>query len=452
MNKITDIVLIVGTNPLPNYVVTWYYLKKFDSIKRIHLIYSEDNKKSSQSGTKEFANSLEKCLKNNLLLNKSKDIKPDNDLIEFIPHSIKNVSNPESITEGLNNLINYVDKNIFIHLDYTCGTKAMSVHIYNLILNSSASQKTFSYLDARSNKIFVQQNNKTLNIYIDILKNVSINLRDMLDLHCFDIHNNAKETDKYSESIKIISEYIEQNQLFDFIKFSDKLRIEIIEKYDIFSKKHKKNYLKFLQEQNEKSDIIKDFEKYEDFIRSIPNEFSIIKPEVKDKIELKNPESLDKKVFKHTILKSYKFIDGLWLEQYIFNLLNDYFSNKNDNDIKLETNWEFKKQNWSSEINFELDICIINGYQLFGISCTTSYQKNICKGKGFEIIHRARQIGGDESKSILITCMNEDNTEKVSEELKYETGNLKNILVLGIEDLKKDVFLRKFNDFFSIEY
>ncbi|MGC8651581.1 MAG: DUF1887 domain-containing protein, partial [Minisyncoccia bacterium] len=53
--------------------------------------------------------------------------------------------------------------------------------------------------------------------------------------------------------------------------------------------------------------------------------------------------------------------------------------------------------------NFELDIFLINGYQLIGISLTTSTRQGECKLKGFEVIHRVKQIGGDESKAILIT-------------------------------------------------
>ena len=82
-------------------------------------------------------------------------------------------------------------------------------------------------------------------------------------------------------------------------------------------------------------------------------------------------------------------------------------------------------------------------------SCTVSYKKESCKAKGFEVILRTRQIGGDEARAILITRSNRNQTQLLQEELVYETGGSHdNILVLGIDDLKNEsLYLRKIKKF-----
>ena len=100
-------------------------------------------------------------------------------------------------------------------------------------------------------------------------------------------------------------------------------------------------------------------------------------------------------------------------------------------DMILETNS-------SDSQRFELDIFIIVGYQLTGISITTETKANMSKLKGFEVIHRVMQIGGDESKAILVTGIKDYNQIKeLLGTLAYETGKPeKNIAVFGIDSWK----------------
>lgn len=86
---------------------------------------------------------------------------------------------------------------------------------------------------------------------------------------------------------------------------------------------------------------------------------------------------------------------------------------------------------------FEVDIFILNGYQVCGISCTTSSKEAECKNKGFEVLHRVRQIGGEEAKTILITCLEDEKIEDFYKDIEDKTrSNSNEFLVLGIEDLK----------------
>ena len=92
----------------------------------------------------------------------------------------------------------------------------------------------------------------------------------------------------------------------------------------------------------------------------------------------------------------------------------------------------------------------MNGYQLTGISCTTDKKRSLCKSKGFEIILRSRQIGGDEAKAVLITRLSESNANELQDELILDTGQTEsNIMVLGNDDLKPEILLEKISEFIN---
>jgi len=132
------------------------------------------------------------------------------------------------------------------------------------------------------------------------------------------------------------------------------------------------------------------------------------------------------------------FLDGFWFERYIGEVIKNGLKNKYDEVLMNQKPYKTaEKRNC-----FELDMVLMKGYQLIGISCTISKKKSICKEKGFEIILRKRQIGGEEAKAILITRV--DDADKLQSELLLSTGTSKeNIKVLGIHDWKKDDLIKK---------
>jgi hypothetical protein len=117
-----------------------------------------------------------------------------------------------------------------------------------------------------------------------------------------------------------------------------------------------------------------------------------------------------------------------------------------DDKITIDINWVIKKSEWQSpNQNFELDVILLKGYQLIGISCTTSEKKGECKNKGFEIFMRTRQIGGEEARAVLVTRLSEPG--ELQGELEVDTGGGGNILVLGADDLKENILVRKICEF-----
>lgn len=62
--------------------------------------------------------------------------------------------------------------------------------------------------------------------------------------------------------------------------------------------------------------------------------------------------------------------------------------------------------------------------------------KEVLKNKGFEIILRSRQLGGDEARAVLVTLLDKKNTNDLGNDLKASTGASKdNFIILGMDDL-----------------
>ena len=113
----TDLILLVGTNPLPNYVVGKYFLEELEKgnfkegskLQKIWLVCTKE--------TKDFASQLIKQLE-----------------ISQVKIALKQLSDPSDpiiIARDFGSLLDEINKenpNSKIHINYTGGTKAMSVH------------------------------------------------------------------------------------------------------------------------------------------------------------------------------------------------------------------------------------------------------------------------------------------------------------------------------------
>ena len=74
---------------------------------------------------------------------------------------------------------------------------------------------------------------------------------------------------------------------------------------------------------------------------------------------------------------SIKFLDGGWLEDYIHAILQHELCKSN---IMVLKDWQIDKEGWTTD--FQIDVILLKGYQLIGISCTTSqgkHKKPVCK-------------------------------------------------------------------------
>lgn len=368
-NEFQHLVLLVGTNPLPNYVTADYFLQtQGKNIRKIWLIYSIEN--DLQGGTLRYVDNLEKIM--------IKKWNGDHTALEFPLEKIglSDVSHARAIqSEIRESRLAKGRKNEHFHLNYTGGTKSMSTHAYWILREFSRGRNkeekkvgdiSFSYLDARNFRLIDDDEDQI--IEKDLRKKVSLTCENLLGLHGYqiiDVKNTEqieiKNTEQIEKARQIFKEYVDPH----------------------ITKERKKK--------------IKECEK-----------------------------------------------GGKWLEAYVADKLQS-MSKENEEYIEIKNNLEMRYPQWvGRRSNFEIDVMLVHGYQLTGISCTVQETPMQCKQKGFEIILRTRQIGGDESKAILITGANRYQTQILQQELILDTGgNRENIKVFGIEDLRREEYFLK---------
>lgn len=69
----------------------------------------------------------------------------------------------------------------------------------------------------------------------------------------------------------------------------------------------------------------------------------------------------------------------------------------------------------------EVDVVAVCGYQLLVISCT--FSSEFAKLKAFEVIHRARQVGGSHARAIIICNQTAEKARKITDELKDDVAS-----------------------------
>ena len=237
------LVLLIGGNNIANYALIDYFKKskefKFDKVMMIYTSQSENSVKN--------------------IMELQKDV-------EFINLNLENESrNLSTIKEKILTLLKSLNIS-FIHLNYTGGTKPMSVGAF-LAVNELECEKKFSDISPDSSKLtFMSGEIYPQNTSID--KGVNLDIKSLYKLHGIELKSYQKDVSKFYND--------------EMVKF-------------LFEKSIKaKNYKKFWEFWDyEKGDINK-------FIEELPIE-----------VDTKEIKTLR------------QFIRGRWLEEYIFDILKD---------------------------------------------------------------------------------------------------------------------------------
>lgn len=411
-----NLVLIVGTNPLPDLVTALHFLNTNSHLKKIFLIHSTGNLNGTFS-TKKYADNLVK-----LLRDKFSDINID-------LFGVDNIESIKSIYTELSSKKEFQESWSF-HVNLTGGTKTMGIGVYEYFKEKAE----FSYLSARD---FVLYNENGISITGDLRKEISLELNDVLAIHNFYKFNKDK-TEKFDSSdvdmyFKVL---IEENKLKEFLDYWEKIRGIFKSNRGTFYKKEViiNNFLEY-QKQNPIHEL------FLEICNKFPDNFKILD----DSGKLYNYDRLPTK---ETIVYLIDYIDGDWFEKYI----SEIFRNKVLENINIYYNWEVKNYDWkNNKSKFELDIILIKGYQLYIISLTSANKIYLIKSKAFEVINRSRQIGGQEARSVLVHCGDHDINELIIEQMLNETGSGDNFNAIGIDNIKENNLINIILDFINKE-
>lgn len=392
--KVDYLFLLIGENPLPNYVTANLLLKKGGTPYLIHT-----------TGTETQAKRLK-----NILDNQSIGLQPAQ-LISLGKYESDSYHIQDEIRRKIQSL-----KNGKIGLNYTGGTKAMAVHAYRAVFSQSYADTVFSYLDARRLEMCIdREDGERIRIKVtpELLE---VKLVNLFQLHGLELKQKPTQQAQLpklaTELANIFKEEIKAKQWFDWF-------------YNVFREQTYKNKSNGGGEWKSKTsllDVSTLLEKLPQEITSAFKEENFVTPD--NKLSLQQVEKTGSfKEIKHFC----KWLDGLWLEHYVLEQVKN-IADKQIKDYGLNFEIPIK----GTRDGFEFDVAFTRGYQLFAISCSTTSKRDLCKSKLFEAYLRARQMGGDEARVALICCFNEPDTLKA--EILSSTND-KKIAVFGREHL-----------------
>lgn len=235
-----------------------------------------------------------------------------------------------------------------LHLHYTGGTKPMSVFSYLAVKEFAQEQGIKAiFSDLHPDEAVLVSNQQCSD---DLRKIVRLNVDQIIKLHGMDISHSGNQQLEYPD--------------LDMKSFEKEIPslIDMSLKYNKYNKSGN---------EEEKNQIIKE-------LNSI---FSSIMP-----------KSWEEYV-KNSVLT------GKWLEDYMLyqlqQLQNEFFITDLRKSVKAKYNGR----------DCEIDVVAIRGYQMYLFSCTTSDGVKSVKGKAFEAIYRADQLGGSHARVIVVSLL-----------------------------------------------
>lgn len=398
--KVDNLMLLVGSNPLPNYVAA-QVLAKDPVTTRIILVCS-------------LATRDEAAQRLATLLNGQG--------FTAITYCEVDEADPEQIHREVVNVVRSLSGTI--GLDYTGGTKAMSVHAYQAVKDTAHHRAQYSYLDARSlsmkisSAMIVGGTTQTLAKVGQYLTKGELTIKQLLALHGLDRFGNKKmQTDaRWPAVAHLLAEL-----------HTDAARAQAWREWcnKALRAPDKRHRLQ-LKERNQLVDVT---------LADIPDDA------VKQTFIALHPDFGSSTTFKalgeHFQIKGDSdslagWFDGEWLESYILHTLQPLQQTESLQELVMTVE---PKTGAGKDDKFEFDVVALRGYQIFGFSATTAIEKGLQKHKLLEAIVRAEQMGGSETRVALVCCASSDDVAKLEREISTLFRQRTLTKVFGRDDL-----------------
>lgn len=394
-HQVDHLFLLVGENPLPNYVAAKTLLREGG---KPYLVYSAYTSKAYER------------LKDILGLSEEEKVELWN-----------NEANAFEIQKAIKDKVKQLKKDspnkTRFGLNYTGGTKAMAVHAYQALLDPElklAEEARFSYLDPRSLfMMFDRKDNKPIGLLVPNEK-LEIKGETLFSLHGLRWKGDppistAKCVDAAYQLRDLYIQIIENNEKHRYNPSNvDQTTKEWQEwckvmTHNTWEYKKDKKYSDWKDE-----DVL---EKVELDLTTAPTEIKkiLIPPlgATENKLSLKTAKDQGGFEKIHHVCE---WLNCGWLEHYVLSEVHKISRTSQIDGISASFNIVDVDQK-SDEVwdKFQFDVAFRRGYQFFAISCTTSSIVDVCKEKLFEAYIRARQLGGSEARVILVCFNNNPN-------------------------------------------
>jgi hypothetical protein len=411
-HQVDHLFLLVGENPLPNYVSAKTLLKDGGKVYLVDTTGTNPTKPGEEGPSQRLRAILNISEKDRVPL---EDYESDADEIKrIIKRKVEEIQEQDKK--------DYPGKVKCFGLNYTGGTKAMAVHAYQALLELNLSPKpVFSYLDPRSLTMRIDSQKPTLDLLEDQVKTrLDISFEKL-----FALHNLRWKPDDKPIKTPCLTDAAQ-----DLVDLYINQRNSVAEGYrkwcdDILAREAKYNNKHWL---------------YEKQLKSVSLDLSNLPSPIQDLLKAKlnlSDNQLELKVAKNYGFKKFsQFCEWLncgWLEHYVLWQVQQ-IKNVELDESAMSFHIEDSDNPTEKWDKFEFDVAFRRSHQLFALSCTTAVYDNTCKEKLFEAYIRARQLGGAEARVALV-CPHND-PARLEKHLKILMQD-KKIAVFGQKHLKK---------------
>lgn len=427
--------LLVGTNPLPNYIAALLLARKNATI---YLLHSAD---SALANTALLAEFLETGLKLRFeALNKQAEEKkepPPYQITIERETCVVDASDGPKIEEKVADLLRKINPDAAIGLNYTGGTKPMAVHSHRVLtasLPDGVSRKVpnaiLSYLDPRD--LSMRFDHLAHPVPVESL--VSVTLAEVAALHGYQPKTDELETEPQAASLAQAIASVNRSAS---------------------GYKAWRNWV-FPQPTTDRPASADGDEAWRNWIGSgAPTELpaadgslAAVREEM-DKLcggEATPGNVAEQLGFKYDQFRSCKkWFVGTWLEEVVLAAVKDvqpeFGFTSFAKGLKLVPGQrlsevlktKYSGYNSQDQRDFDIDVAVMIGYQLFVFSCVASEDTGNTKYHLMEAWVRARQLGGDEARVALVSCVS--NTQPLLAEIQRDWQAGSQIKVFGRQHL-----------------
>lgn len=376
-HRTDHLILLVGGNPLPNYVAARLLAKPNATLRLMHT-----------QRTYEVAQNLVGALAQPA---EGDGLGRNFTNIELVQ---VNSSAPRDIFSRVQEVVKKIPSDKTVGLHYTSGNRPMSVHAYDAVKALRPDAK-FSYLDGNTLEMLVHDaTQSTLKLFrADTLLNMRLETLFILQ------GLKEKETSQKARPspLELAAALVELNSTSDGVR-----------RWLEWRQKGSEGWTKLPKNQPGLAQV----------------ETVLAKLCGGDP----TPEQIARALGYASLPSSADWWKGRWLEDYVFAKMTEAIKGRLDtNDAKLGITYQ------RGEMPFELDVAVMRSYQFFVFSCIASNNKQSCKDHLMEAYVRARQAGGDEARVGLV-CLYSD-SKSLAREISSALDAAGKIKVFGQEEL-----------------
>lgn len=139
--------------------------------------------------------------------------------------------------------------------------------------------------------------------------------------------------------------------------------------------------------------------------------------------------------------KCFRYITGIWLEEYIWALILN--KTVKDSQYEIQNNFIIKPKNTNkAENEFEIDLVFRKGYEITFISCTTDTTKTLANSKTYQVLANSESLGM-RTKTLLVTMYDKDSKEFLERNKAFSSNYYKNLKFISFNEIKDQNLLEE---------